>query len=229
LNPSNCLNMNSDALVGYTCSMPKGPDAAIPIGIPPAGVMGIDTIAGVFTGEVGAPPGRRITGRVIRGRVRPAGPPSAAGVASGGVGMVTSRCMGHVVALDVIERRGHVVWKTQRCWSSVLSTVVGWPRFVLQWGDWSYRSRSTTQTHTQTHRLTDTRRLGSHSAQLANTRLQLRSHYLSLTLGAVLVVSVIVGRWKHVKHAERATYLLHTNCHDQSRCQTKPRAIIAED
>jgi hypothetical protein len=89
--------------------MPKGPDAAIAIGIPPAGVMGMDTIAGVFTGEVGVPPGRRSTGSVSRGRGRPAGPPSVSGIASGGVGMVTSRCLGHVAALHVFERRGHVV------------------------------------------------------------------------------------------------------------------------
>jgi hypothetical protein len=87
LNPSNCLNMNSDALLGYTCSIPNGPDVT-PIGIPPAGVIGMDTIAGVFTGVAVAAPGKRCTGtgRVSRGRVRCArrgGTPSARGVAPG--------------------------------------------------------------------------------------------------------------------------------------------------
>lgn len=97
LNPSNCLNMNSDALLGYTCSIPNGPDVTpigvtpigvTPIGIPPAGVIGMDTIAGVFTGVFAAPPGKRCTGRVSRGRVRCArtgGNPSARGVAPGDV------------------------------------------------------------------------------------------------------------------------------------------------
>ena len=87
LNPSNCLNMNSDALFGYTCSIPNGP-VATPIGIPPAGVIGMVTIAGVFTGVVAAPTGRCGTGRVSRGRVRCArtgGTPSARGVAPGDV------------------------------------------------------------------------------------------------------------------------------------------------
>lgn len=74
LNPSNCLNMNSDALFGYTCNMPKGPGVTL-IGMPPAvmgpGVMGMDTIAGVLlAGEFVAPPGSRSTGMVSRGRVR---------------------------------------------------------------------------------------------------------------------------------------------------------------
>jgi hypothetical protein len=87
LNPSNCLNMNSDALLGYTCSIPNGPGVT-PIGIAVAGVMGMDTIAGVCTGVLTAPPGRRSTGRVSRGRVRSArtgGTPSARGVAPAGV------------------------------------------------------------------------------------------------------------------------------------------------
>jgi hypothetical protein len=124
--------------VGYTCNIPKGPDAAIPMGIAPAGVMGMDTIAGVFTGEMGAPPGRRSTGSVSRGRERPAGPPCAPGAASGGVGMVTSRCLGHVVALDDMETRGHAVWGSEVLGCPALSggccaCVVDTPR-LLQWG-----------------------------------------------------------------------------------------------
>ena len=93
LNPSNCLNMNSDALLGYTCSMPNGPGVT-PIGIVPAGVIGMDTIAGVFTGEFATPPGRRSTGRVSRGRVRSArtgGVPSARGVAPGGINILDTQ------------------------------------------------------------------------------------------------------------------------------------------
>ena len=104
LTPSNCLNMNSDALLGYICSIPNGPDAT-PIGIPPAGVIGMDTIAGLFAGVFAAPPGKRCTGRVNRGRVRCArmgGTPSARGVAPGDVDIVytrwtlTSRFLSHV-------------------------------------------------------------------------------------------------------------------------------------
>ena len=70
LKPSNCLNMNSEALFGYTCSIPNGPGVR-PIGTP-AGVMGMDTIVGVCAGEFGAPPGILRTGRLIRGgRSRP--------------------------------------------------------------------------------------------------------------------------------------------------------------
>jgi hypothetical protein len=88
------LNMNSDALLGYTWSIPNGPDVTL-MGIPavmgPAvmgpGVMGMDTIAGVLTGELVAPPGSRSTGMVSRGRVRwgrPGGGPSGLGVVSVG-------------------------------------------------------------------------------------------------------------------------------------------------
>jgi hypothetical protein len=84
------LNMNSDALLVYTCNIPKGPDATL-IGIPAVmgpGVMGMDTIAGLLlTGEFVAPPGSRSTGMVSRGRVRsgrPGGAPSVLGVASVG-------------------------------------------------------------------------------------------------------------------------------------------------
>jgi hypothetical protein len=81
-------------LLGYTCSMPNGPGVTA-IGIPPAGVMGMDTIAGVLgTGEFAAPPGTRSTGRVSRGRtrcVRAGGMPSAGGVVTGGVDILDTQ------------------------------------------------------------------------------------------------------------------------------------------
>jgi hypothetical protein len=204
--------------VGYTCNIPKGPVAAIPMGIAPAGVMGMDTIAGVCTGEVGAPPGRRSTGSVSRGREWPAGPPPAPGAASGGVGMVTSRCLGHVVALDDMETRGHAVWGSEVLGCPALSggcctCVVETPRLLL------LQRGSMPRLWTDT----DTATLRSFPLSRRTTALKLRS----TILGACrLGVECDCGT---AEHAEQATYLQLTNCHDQSRCQTKPRVIISED